>query len=137
MSRRRTSAGELIVISWRDIPAQVTATRGRDRAKALLDARFQHAIDRAAAVAGLTETNAYVNEWRRNVRPIDGHVEAEADHEAARLDAAYPRERLERLVFQGGVDADPTDPVQRTHTAPDADVQRTHTAPDSPEEEQP
>ena len=44
---------KLVTIYWRDIPAQVTAQAGRHREKALLDARFQHAIDRAATVATL------------------------------------------------------------------------------------
>ena len=48
----------LVTIYWRDIPAQVTAQRGRSREKALLDARFQDAIDRAAIVAGLTDTDS-------------------------------------------------------------------------------
>ena len=33
----------LIVISWRDIPAQVIVKRGRDTAKVQLSARFQEA----------------------------------------------------------------------------------------------
>lgn len=109
MSRRRSSAGELVVISWRDIPAQVTANRGRDREKALLTARFQHAIDRAAAVAGLTDTDSYVNEWRRTIRPIQGDLLTEAAGEAERLEHDYPKDRLERLVRMGGLDQDTPD----------------------------
>ena len=66
MGNRRRRKSELIVISWRDIPAQVTAESGDQREKVLLSDRFQHAIDRAATVAGLTETSAYVQEWRRH-----------------------------------------------------------------------
>ena len=132
MSRRRRSSGELIVISWRDIPAQVTATRGREKAKALLTARFQHAIDRAAAVAGLTETDAYVNEWRRTVRPITGAVDGEAEDEATRIENAYSSERLEQLVRAGGLDPTPIDhPPSESPTALD----HAATGPNHPAEE--
>ena len=58
-------AAQLVTIYWRDIPAQVTAQQGRNREKALLGARFQHAIDRAAMVAGMDDTDSYVAQWRR------------------------------------------------------------------------
>ena len=78
----------------------------------LLDARFQHAIDRAAAVAGLTATDDYVNEWRVVPEPLDDtgiDVAAMLDRRCADLEAAYPRDRLEALVATGGVD-DQLDP---------------------------
>ena len=53
-------AAELVTIYWRDIPAQITAQEGRTREKALLGARFQHAIDRAAMVAGMAKATQYV-----------------------------------------------------------------------------
>ena len=120
MSRRRSRSGQLLTIYWRDIPAQVTASRGADTARALLTDRFQHAIDRAATVAGLTDTDAYVNEWRREIAGITGDVEAEAQGEADRIEAAYPRDRLEQLVRNGGLDpvAPDTDP---THTVATGD----------------
>ena len=37
----------LIIISWRDIPAQVIAKRGREVAKIQLTDRFQEEIGRA------------------------------------------------------------------------------------------
>ena len=42
----------LIIISWRDIPAQVVVKRGRETAKVQLSQRFQEAVDRAAMRAG-------------------------------------------------------------------------------------
>ncbi|WP_411278260.1 virulence factor, partial [Gaiella sp.] len=36
---------ELTIISWRDIPAQVTAGKGRGASRAQLSERFQEAID--------------------------------------------------------------------------------------------
>ena len=45
----------LIIISWRDIPAQVVCRKGRETAKVPLSARFQEAVDRAAMRAGRRE----------------------------------------------------------------------------------
>ena len=93
-----------MTIYWRDIPAQVTAQRGRSREKALLDARFQDAIDRAAIVAGLTDTASYLAEWRRVTADCDGDMAATVAAEVARLQDAYPGDRLERLIRAGGVE---------------------------------
>ena len=94
----------LLTIYWRDIPAQVTAQRGRSREKALLDARFQDAIDRSAVVAGLTDTDSYLDAWRRVTVGCNGDMAAIVAAEVARLEDAYPRDRLERLVWAGGVE---------------------------------
>ena len=97
-------AAELVTIYWRDIPAQVTAQKGRTREKALLDARFQHAIDRAAMAAGMDDTDSYVAQWRRETTDLDGNMAAAVADEIARIDAAYDRERLEHLVQAGGIE---------------------------------
>ena len=97
-------AARLVTIYWRDIPAQVTAQQGRSREKALLGARFQVAIDRAATVAGLIDTDSYLAEWRREAVDCDGEMAFTVASEVARLEAAYPRARLERLVLAGGVE---------------------------------
>ena len=99
-----TAAARLVTIYWRDIPAQVTAQRGRSREKALLDARFQDAIDRAAIVAGLTNTDSYLAEWRRVAARCNGDMAATVAAEVARLEDAYPGDRLERLIRAGGVE---------------------------------
>ncbi|MEM8923322.1 MAG: virulence factor [Actinomycetota bacterium] len=104
MSRRRGNDAKLVVIYWRDIPAQVTAGGRADGAKVLLEARFQHAIDRAAAVAGKTATEDYVAEWRRVTEPLTGDPEEQARARAAQLEAQYPRPDLERLVRSGGLE---------------------------------
>jgi hypothetical protein len=104
--RRRGSQNALTIIYWRDIPAQVTASADGATHKTLLEPRFQHAIDRAATVADLTETSAYVAQWRRASRPFDGDP-SEAERVAAELAQRYPRQRLEDLVAQGGLEARP------------------------------
>jgi hypothetical protein len=102
---RRRGGPTLSTISWRDIPAQLTGRAGDDQHKVLLHARFQHAIDRAAAVAGLTSTHDYVQQWRTTSSPLtNGDVEAQLDQRSAEIDDEYPRDRLEALVANGGLD---------------------------------
>jgi len=103
--RRRSSGPVLNTIYWRDIPAQLTARGTDDQSKVLLHARFQHAIDRAAAVAGLTTTDDYVQEWRTVATPLEGgDVSAQLDQRCAEIEAEFPRDRLETIVANGGLD---------------------------------
>src|ERR1700691_4840728 len=95
----------LIVISWRDIPAQVIVKRGREAAKVQLSQRFQEAVDRAAMRAGKGSSDAYLADWRRSApRPCGDDLQGEASAEAARLEAKFSDEELERLVRSKGVD---------------------------------
>ena len=104
--RRRSAGPVLNTIYWRDIPAQLTARGADDQSKVLLHARFQHAIDRAAGVAGLTSTNDYVQEWRTVATPLaEGDVTAQLELRCSEIEASYPRERLEAIVANGGLDA--------------------------------
>ena len=95
--------GTLTVIWWRDIPAQVTARQDRRSHKMVLEQRFQVAIDRAAKVAGKEAFDDYIGEWRKVNRSCGADLEAEVTMEAARLEAAYPKEVLAALVKTGGV----------------------------------
>lgn len=92
------------MIRWRDIPAQVTATDGAATARRALPERFQKAIDAAAMKAGLIESDAYLEGWRRDTRPCGEELEAEVQAEAERLEAAYDRAALLRLTRSGGLD---------------------------------
>jgi hypothetical protein len=94
---------ELTVIRWREIPAQVTAARGRERARVELSARFQEAIDTAATRAGLIGTDDYLNEWARDTRPCGEDLEVEAAAEAEWLEAAFGDDRLADLARKGGL----------------------------------
>ena len=103
--RRRNASPTMSTISWRDIPAQLTARESGEQSKVLLHARFQHAIDRAAAVAGLTTTDDYVQEWRTESAPLkSGDTAAQLDQRCAEIEADYPRDRLEALVANGGLE---------------------------------
>ena len=101
---------QVVVILWRDIPAHVNAQMGRTRAQVPLSPRFQRAIDRAAMVAGLTNSHDYVNEWRRVSRPCSADLEISASQEAAELEGAYDDIRLEVLAEAGGVEGAPPQP---------------------------
>ncbi len=92
----------LITIWWRDIPMQVIARAGRRSAKRVLDKRFQFAIDKAAMNAGKKEFGAYIEEMGRVERPCGEDIEAEADAEVARLEAAYTKAVLHALIASGG-----------------------------------
>lgn len=94
--------GELTVIYWRAIPAQVTASVGRETARRQLSDRFQQAIDAAAMKAGLVGSDEYLEEWRRERRECGDDVEAEASAEAERLEQEFTREALIALVRNGG-----------------------------------
>jgi len=95
----------LTIISWRDIPAQVIVKKGRDAAKVQLSLRFQEAVDRAAMRAGKGSSDAYLADWQRSApRTCGDDLKAEAAAEAARLEARYTDEELERLIRAKGVD---------------------------------
>ncbi len=103
MSRRRRGGPGLVTIYWRDIPAQVSVTTEIGTEKILLDEHFQVAIDRAAVVAGLTDTHDYVNEWRRETEPIEGDSVEAAQAIAQHINTSYTRDRIEALVANGGL----------------------------------
>ncbi len=48
----RNQMADVIVVYWRDIPAQVIVGKGRKAAKGQLPERVEHAIDRAAMKIG-------------------------------------------------------------------------------------
>lgn len=93
----------LIVLYWRDIPAQVIAREGRQSEKRELPERFVQAIDRAAMAAGVRDSDAYLGEWRRSEpQPCGKDLAAVAEAAMNELTAAYTDARLENLVRSGG-----------------------------------
>ena len=97
-------AASLIIISWRDIPAQVICKRGRETAKVQLSPRFQEAGDRAAMRAGKGSSAAYLADWKRSdPRPCGEDLQAEVAAEAAKIEARYTDEDLERLIRAKGL----------------------------------
>lgn len=92
----------LTVILWRDIPAQVRANAGRERAAATLPDRFMIAVDQAAMVAGKTKVDEYVAEWREETRACGPDLQEEADTEARRIAEAYPQHLIRSYIRNGG-----------------------------------
>ena len=96
---------DLIIVYWRDIPAQVIVRKGRQNAKRELSLRFTEAIDMCAMRSGASETDAYLAEWRKaDPVPVGDDLEAEADKALGEIEQGYPKERLVALVKAGGKD---------------------------------
>ena len=94
---------DLIVVYWRDIPAQVIVKKGRQNAKRELSLRFTEAIDMCAMRTDAKDTDSYLADWRKaDPAPVSDDLEQEADKAAAELEAAYDRQRLVALVKSGG-----------------------------------
>ena len=102
MSRR--SSNEVVVIMWRDIPAQINGKVGVERHQVILPHRFQKAIDRAAMVAGKKTAQDYVGEWRRTNHPMVGEMIESVEATAALIQDEFTNERLHTLVANGGWD---------------------------------
>ena len=96
----------LIIISWRDIPAQVVVKQGRETAKVQLTHRFQEAVDRAAMRAGKGSSEAYLADWKRSLpRTVSGDPATVAKAEAERIESRYSDEDLERLIRAHGLES--------------------------------
>jgi hypothetical protein len=94
---------DIIVVYWRDIPAQVIAQRGRKRERRELGERFIQAIDRAAMKAGVADSDAYLEAWRKGPpEPCGDDLVAEADKAAAEIEKRYDLEALKILIEQNG-----------------------------------
>jgi hypothetical protein len=96
---------KLTTVYWRDIPAQVIARERRDTAKAVLAERFAEAIDRAAMRAKMAGTDAYLEQWRREVVNCGSDLQAAVDSAAAELEQAFDDARLQALVDNGGLNS--------------------------------
>jgi hypothetical protein len=60
-------------------------------------------VDRSAMVAGITTNSDYIEQWRRDSRPIDAEGLAAATSALAdELDAAFPLDELDHYVATGG-----------------------------------
>jgi hypothetical protein len=111
MSRR--SSNEIVIIMWRDIPAQINGKVGDEKHGVVLPHRFQKAIDRAAMVADKKTAQEYVAEWRRTSHPVTGELVQCVEDTAATIEREFTNERLHVLVDNGG-----WDPVSPDHAQP-------------------
>ena len=95
---------DLIVVYWRDIPAQVIARAGRrNQVKIELDERFAKAIDIAAMKGGARDADDYLADWRK-ADPVDvsDDLAGEAEAMARQLEEEYDEARLKALMANGG-----------------------------------
>lgn len=93
----------IVIVYWRDIPAQVIAGKGRRGHKVQLPERFEQAIDRAAMKIGAKDADAYLAEWRKApAYSVEGDDKSAAEAEAARLDMEYDTNKLKALIENGG-----------------------------------
>jgi hypothetical protein len=94
---------DVVVVYWRDIPAQVIVGKGRGAAKVQLTERFEQAIDRCAMKIGAKDADAYLAEWRKApAYAADGDQATVARTEADRLEADYDSTRLKALIDSEG-----------------------------------
>jgi len=96
----------VIIIKWRDIPAQVNAQMGRERYQVILGAKFQRAIDRAKRKANIYTAEEDVAQWSRETLPLEGDMALAAQSVADRLEEEWTRQRLGVLAFAGGFEKD-------------------------------
>ncbi len=95
---------KLIIVYWRDIPAQVIARKGRTTAlKQELHPRFQRAIDRAAMRARKQDEDAYLADWRRESQACGDDLEKTLNETVAKLENEWTVERLDSVARRGGV----------------------------------
>ena len=94
---------DVIIVYWRDIPAQIIVGKGRAAAKVKLTERFEQAIDRCAMKIGAKDADAYLAEWRK-AEPfgVEGEQMEVAQAQAAQIEATYDTERLKSLIAADG-----------------------------------
>ena len=101
---------QLIIVWWKDIPAQVILKAGRrEQYKYQLDQRFEKAIDRAAMRGRDIDADAYLAGFKK-AAPVEINIEgmqAEdmqdyVDNKGKSLEAEYSPEKLEVLIKNGG-----------------------------------
>ena len=94
---------DVVIVYWRDIPAQVIVGKGRRGAKKQLSERFEQAIDRCAMKIGAKDADAYLAEWRKaDPYEVEGEQDEVAQSVAASLEAEYDTERLKTLIANEG-----------------------------------
>lgn len=97
---------KVVIIYWRDIPSQVTVQEGRKRAKKLLPARFQEAIDRAAMRAKKIDSDAYLEDWRRETTRKEGDINELVEIIANQIETEFSDEKLDIIVRNKGLRPD-------------------------------
>ena len=94
---------DVVIVYWRDMPAQVIVGRGRRGVKLPLPERFEQAIDRAAMKSGAAESDEYMAGFRKaDPIAVDGTDQDAAEATVARIIAEYAQERIKTLIANDG-----------------------------------
>jgi len=94
---------DVVVVYWRDMPAQVIVGRGRRGTKLPLPERFEQAIDRAAMKSGAAESDDYMAGFRKaDPIPVEGTDAEAAAATVARIDAEYDADHIKKLIANDG-----------------------------------
>ena len=94
---------KVVIIYWRDIPSQVIVQEGRKRAKKLLPARFQEAIDRAAMRAKKIDSDAYLEDWTRKNTKQEGDINELVESVANQIETEFTDEKLDSIIRNKGL----------------------------------
>ena len=94
---------------WRDIPSHVMYKAGRERYREQLDRKFETAIDRAAMRAGKGSSDAYISEWRRETKRLEGVRDPSKllETQVLQLEREFSDEILEKTIKAGGIKPKP------------------------------
>ena len=69
----------------------------------MLDNRFMEAIDMAAMRSGATQSDDYLNDWRRSEPVVvSDDMAAEVEKAKATLESTYDQDRIKTLIANGG-----------------------------------
>lgn len=97
---------DMVIVYWKDIPAQVKSGSGRKSVRRELSPRFIEAIDRAAMRCGAKDSDSYMAHWRTSDPVlVEDDPQAAVDAACARLEAEWDDARLSTVVAAGGVNA--------------------------------
>lgn len=94
---------KVTIIYWRDIPAQVTARVGRKNVQKELSPRFMAAIDEAAMKSGATNSDAYLEGWRKitTVDPSE-NLDLIVENTTVQIEKYFNKGRIKKLIESGG-----------------------------------
>ena len=100
---------KMITFFWRDIPSHVMYKAGREKHRKQLDPKFDTAIDRAAMRAGKGSSDAYIAEWRRETKRLEGVMDPSKllETQVQQLEQEFSDEILEKTIKAGGIKPKP------------------------------
>ena len=100
---------KMITFFWRDIPSHVMYKAGREKHRKQLDPKFETAIDRAAMRAGKGSSDAYIAEWRRETKRLEGVMDPSKllETQVQQLEHEFSDEILEKTIKAGGIKPKP------------------------------